>query len=76
MIPLYYDFQALRICSNTYWALILPQIGQSVSFGTFWMRAFFRSTPRGARRGGADRRRGELRHALAACCSRRRARRC
>ena len=32
--------------TNTYWALILPQIGLSVPFGTFWMRAFFRSTPR------------------------------
>ena len=27
-------------------ALILPQIGVSVSLGTFWMRAFFRSAPR------------------------------
>ncbi len=45
VIPLYYDFQSLGIL-NTYWALILPQVGQSVSFGTFWMRAFFRSSPR------------------------------
>ena len=50
VIPLYYDFQSVPILHwhllNTYWALILPQIGQSVAFGTFWMRAFFRSTPR------------------------------
>jgi raffinose/stachyose/melibiose transport system permease protein len=50
VIPLYYDFQNVPLLHwnllNTYWALILPQIGQSVSFGTFWMRAFFRSTPR------------------------------
>jgi raffinose/stachyose/melibiose transport system permease protein len=50
VIPLYYDFQRVPILHwnllNTYWALILPQIGQSVAFGTFWMRAFFRSTPR------------------------------
>jgi raffinose/stachyose/melibiose transport system permease protein len=50
VIPLYYDFQSVPLVHlhllNTYWALILPQIGQSVSFGTFWMRAFFRSTPR------------------------------
>lgn len=46
VIPLYYDFQNLGLL-DTYWALILPQIGQSVAFGTFWMRAFFRSTPRG-----------------------------
>ena len=45
VIPLYYDFQSVHLL-NTYWALILPQIGQSVSFGTFWMRAFFRSSPR------------------------------
>jgi raffinose/stachyose/melibiose transport system permease protein len=44
VIPLYYDFQRFDLL-NTYWALILPQIGQSVSFGTFWMRAFFRSSP-------------------------------
>lgn len=44
VIPLYYDFRALGI-TNTYWALILPQIGVSVAFGTFWMRAFFLSTP-------------------------------
>src|SRR5205085_1659218 len=50
VIPLYYDFQNVPVVHlhllNTYWALILPQIGQSVSFGTFWMRAFFRSPPR------------------------------
>ena len=44
VIPLYYDFQDFGIL-NTYWSLILPQIGQSVAFGTFWIRAFFRSTP-------------------------------
>jgi raffinose/stachyose/melibiose transport system permease protein len=44
VIPLYYDFQSVGLL-NTYWSLILPQIGQSVAFGTFWMRAFFRSTP-------------------------------
>jgi raffinose/stachyose/melibiose transport system permease protein len=50
VIPLYYDFQDVPLVHlhllNTYWALILPQIGQSVAFGTFWMRAFFRSMPR------------------------------
>ncbi len=46
VIPLYYDFKSFGLL-NTYWALILPQVGQSVAFGTFWMRAFFRSTPRG-----------------------------
>ena len=50
VIPLYYDFPNVPILHwhllNTYWALILPQIGQSVAFGAFWMRAFFRSVPR------------------------------
>jgi raffinose/stachyose/melibiose transport system permease protein len=45
VIPLYYDFQDVHL-TGTYWALILPQIGQSVTLGTFWMRAFFLSTPR------------------------------
>ncbi len=45
VIPLYYSFQQFNLL-NTYWALILPQIGLSIAFGTFWMRAFFRSTPR------------------------------
>ena len=44
VIPLYYVFRDAGL-TDTYWALILPQIGQSVAFGTFWMRAFFRSTP-------------------------------
>jgi raffinose/stachyose/melibiose transport system permease protein len=45
IVPLYYDFRDLDLV-NTYWALILPQIGTSIAFGTFWMRAFFRSVPR------------------------------
>jgi raffinose/stachyose/melibiose transport system permease protein len=45
VIPLYYDFRDLHL-SGSYWTLILPQIGQSVTLGTFWMRAFFRTTPR------------------------------
>ncbi len=44
VVPLYYDFRDLGL-TDTYWALILPQVGLSVSFGTFWMRAFFRSVP-------------------------------
>jgi raffinose/stachyose/melibiose transport system permease protein len=45
IVPLYYDFRD-RGLTDTYWALILPQIGTSVAFGTFWMRAFFRGVPR------------------------------
>jgi raffinose/stachyose/melibiose transport system permease protein len=45
IVPLYYDLRDLKL-TDTYWALILPQIGTSVAFGTFWMRAFFRTVPR------------------------------
>jgi raffinose/stachyose/melibiose transport system permease protein len=45
IVPLYYDLRDLNL-TNTYWALILPQTGASVAFGTFWMRAFFRGVPR------------------------------
>jgi raffinose/stachyose/melibiose transport system permease protein len=45
IVPLYYDLRDLGL-TDTYWALILPQAGISVAFGTFWMRAFFRSVPR------------------------------
>jgi raffinose/stachyose/melibiose transport system permease protein len=44
VIPLYYFFNDFGL-TDSYWALILPQIGLSIPFGTFWMRAFFRSTP-------------------------------
>ena len=50
VIPLYYDFLNYHPAgidlSGSFWALILPQIGQSVTLGTFWMRAFFLSTPK------------------------------
>jgi raffinose/stachyose/melibiose transport system permease protein len=45
IVPLYYDLRDLSL-TDTYWALILPQVGSSVAFGTFWMRAFFRAVPR------------------------------
>ena len=45
VVPLYYDFRDVGL-TDTYWALIWPQVGLSVAFGTFWMRAFFRSVPR------------------------------
>jgi raffinose/stachyose/melibiose transport system permease protein len=45
IVPLYYDLRDVGL-TDTYWALILPQVGVSVAFGTFWMRAFFRSVPR------------------------------
>ncbi|HET7676739.1 MAG TPA: carbohydrate ABC transporter permease [Candidatus Limnocylindrales bacterium] len=44
IIPLYYDMRAIGLL-NTYAALILPQVGLSVAFGSWWMRAFFLSAP-------------------------------
>ena len=45
IIPLYRIFKGWGL-TESLWALILPQIGVSVCLGTFWMRSFFRSTPR------------------------------
>lgn len=45
VVPLYFDLRSMGL-DNTYAGLILPQIAQSVAFGTFWMRAYFRSSPR------------------------------
>jgi raffinose/stachyose/melibiose transport system permease protein len=44
VIPLYYDLRDLGL-TDTYAALILPQIAQSLAFGVFWMRQYFRSVP-------------------------------
>lgn len=45
VVPLYFEMQSLGL-TDTYLALILPQIAQSVAFGTFWMRTFFQEIPR------------------------------
>jgi raffinose/stachyose/melibiose transport system permease protein len=42
IIPLFFGFRDLGLI-DTWWAVILPQIGFSVSFGTFWMRTSFES---------------------------------
>jgi len=44
IIPLYYQFRQMGLL-DTYWSMILPDIGGSMAFGTFWMTAFFRSFP-------------------------------
>jgi raffinose/stachyose/melibiose transport system permease protein len=44
IIPLYYDLRGWGL-TDTYWSLLLPQTAQSLAFGTFWMRNFFRSFP-------------------------------
>lgn len=43
VVPLFFDLRAVGL-TNTIWAIALPQIAQSVAFGTFWMRASFRSS--------------------------------
>ena len=45
IIPLYHWMRRIGFY-NTYWAMILPQIGMSVCFGTFWLSGYFRSFPR------------------------------
>ena len=45
IIPLYYEFRALKL-TDTYWSMMLPDIGGSLAFGTFWMASFFRGYPR------------------------------
>jgi raffinose/stachyose/melibiose transport system permease protein len=44
VIPLYFDLRSVGL-DNTYAGVILPQVAQSVAFGSFWMRAYFRSVP-------------------------------
>lgn len=44
IIPLYHNLRWMGLL-DTYWALILPQVGLSLSFGTFWMRGFFAEVP-------------------------------
>jgi len=44
VVPLYFDLRSMGL-DNSYAGLILPQVAMSVAFGTFWMRAYFRSIP-------------------------------
>ncbi len=44
VIPLYFDLRGWGL-TDTYWSLLLPQTAQSLGFGTFWMRTYFRSFP-------------------------------
>jgi len=45
IIPLYNLMDSYGL-TNTLWALILPQVGLSISFGTMWMASFFENAPR------------------------------
>jgi raffinose/stachyose/melibiose transport system permease protein len=40
IIPLYLDLRSLGL-ADSYWSVILPDVGFSVAFGSFWMRAYF-----------------------------------
>jgi len=45
VISLFYDLRALHL-TDTFWAIVMPQVAQSVAFGTFWLRSFFRTSSR------------------------------
>ncbi|WP_037611628.1 carbohydrate ABC transporter permease [Streptomyces albus] len=45
VVPLYFDLRHWGL-TDTYWGLILPQTAQSLAFGVFWMRTYFRNVPR------------------------------
>ncbi|MBB5832896.1 carbohydrate ABC transporter permease [Brachybacterium aquaticum] len=44
IIPLFFDLRTLGL-TDTYLAIALPQVAQSIAFGTFWLRAQFRAMP-------------------------------
>lgn len=44
VLPLYQLLSGWGLV-DTYWALILPQVGLSVPLGVFWMRTFFATVP-------------------------------
>jgi raffinose/stachyose/melibiose transport system permease protein len=52
IVPLYVELRAGNL-TNSYWSVILPLIGMNSAFGTFWMRAYFRSVPRQLMEAGA-----------------------
>jgi raffinose/stachyose/melibiose transport system permease protein len=43
--PWFYELRSMGWL-NTYWALIVPQLAQSVAFGIFWMNSAFLAVPR------------------------------
>jgi raffinose/stachyose/melibiose transport system permease protein len=44
VVPIYLEFQSIHLL-NSYWGLILAESGLYLSFGVFWMHAFFTSVP-------------------------------
>ena len=45
VVALYFDLRTLGL-TNTLVAIVMPQVAQSVAFGTVWMRTYFRSSSR------------------------------
>ncbi|MDR0432060.1 MAG: carbohydrate ABC transporter permease [Bifidobacteriaceae bacterium] len=45
VIPLFFDMRALGM-TDTLWAVAMPQVAQSIAFGTYWMRTYFRASNR------------------------------
>jgi raffinose/stachyose/melibiose transport system permease protein len=45
VVALYFDLRSLGY-TDTLFAIVMPQVAQSVAFGTFWMRAYFRTSSR------------------------------
>lgn len=45
VVPLFFDLRQLRLV-NTLVAVAGPQIAQSIAFGTYWMRTYFRASDR------------------------------
>ena len=45
VVPLYYNLRSMGL-TDTYLGVILPEIALYSAFGIFWMRAFFKSTPK------------------------------
>lgn len=44
IVPQYYELRSVGL-TGTYWSLVFPQTAAILSFGTFWMRNFFRTIP-------------------------------
>jgi raffinose/stachyose/melibiose transport system permease protein len=45
VVPLYHDLKWANLV-NTQWSVILPLLGTNVAFGSYWMRAYFRTVPK------------------------------
>jgi len=43
VVPLFFDLRTLGLI-DTIWAVALPQVAQSIAFGTYWMRTYFKTS--------------------------------